>query len=244
MTPRLAPCLATLALAACAGGSTAPEVDLTPWTWTWAQTASGARVIRYGFPIESASEAAEPWTGGEISIDGEAMRTGSQAAPAAGASETPFASHRYGCARADRARKHPCQVRLDFWLIRLAPPLAADTLADYRERFESAYAAGAAPDPPVLRESVRDARGREWHQRSFTLPSGASFAHYSRPIDATLALAVTSFVTREPDRLGARDLARGAIERIRILAPGPRQSRGISGSQSAGCCESSVRASQ
>ena len=63
---------------------------------------------------------------------------------------------------------------------------------------------------------MRDSHGREWYHRALALESGAAFAHYSRPIDARRALAVTSFTTRAPDRVAARDLARDAIDRTVI----------------------------
>ena len=198
--------LGALAWAACASSPVEPVLDLTPFAWTWSQVSLGATVIRYGFPDEPAAAAG----------------AGDPAALALvpvgqGARETRLAAYRYGCARADRAQEAACTVFLDFWLLELEPPLAEVTLAAHRARLERAR---GEPMPGWdAREIVRDSHGREWYHRALAFESGAAFTHYSRPIDARRALAVTSFTTRAPDRIAARDLARNAIERAVIVVP-------------------------
>ncbi len=123
---------------------------------------------------------------------------------------TCFASFRYDCAREDRAEDAPCSVFLDFWLLTLEPPLADATLSAYQERFELAYPIPA----PQADEVTRDVHGGKWVHRAVALHSGAAFSHYSSPLDRRRALAVTSYTTRAPDRIVARDLARDAIDRI------------------------------
>ena len=201
MTVTRAGCvLAAIASAACASGPVEPVIDLTPFTWTASQVSLGTTLIRYGFPDEpaAASDAAafaEPSVG-------------------PGASQTRLASYRYGCAREDREQDAACTVFLDFWLLELEPPLAGVTLEAHRARLERVY--GAPPPRENVRPLVRDSHGREWYHRAVAFDSGAAFAHYSRPIDARRALAVTSFTTRAPDRVAARDLARDAIDRAVI----------------------------
>jgi hypothetical protein len=177
-------------------------IDLTPFEWTWSQVSLGATVIRYGFPVEPAA------TG-----DTAAFRL---APVGPGASETPLASFRYGCAREDRKADAPCTVFLDFRLLELDPPLSDVSLPAYRARLERVY--GSPPPRGGASELVRDSHGREWYHRTLALGAGAAFAHYSRPIDARRALAVTSFTTRAPDRFAARDLAGDAIDRAVIAA--------------------------
>lgn len=189
---RAAGALAALACAACAGAPAGPAVDLTPFSWSWTQVAFGATVIRYGVPAEKETDAApeaEP-----------------PALPAsAGASQTRFASYRYGCARADGEPGATCTVVLDFSLLELDPPLADLAPDAWRARL-AGPAAGAG-------ELVRDSHGRTWCHRALALAGGGVFSQYSRPIDAGRALAVSSFTTRAPGRVAARDLAREAIDR-------------------------------
>jgi hypothetical protein len=140
--------------------------------------------------------------------------------PATGASSwraTRFATFHFDCAREDRSEDAPCSVFLDLWLIALEPPLAAATLPAFQERFDLSYPIPA----PQLDGVIRDARDREWLHRAQAYASGAAFSHYSRTLSARLAIAVTSYTTRAPDRLVARDLARDAIDRIRIEAAAP-----------------------
>jgi hypothetical protein len=176
-------------------------VDLTPFEWTWSQVSLGKTVIRYGFPKEPAA------TG-----DAAAFRL---VPVGPGASETSLASFRYGCAREDREPDAPCTVFLDFRLLQLEPPLSDVSLPAHRTRLERVY--GDLPPRGGASDLVRDSHGREWYHRALALGSGAAFAHYSRPIDARRALAVTSFTTRAPDRVAARDLARDAIDRAVIV---------------------------
>jgi len=204
----IAGALAVLAWAACASGTIEPVVDLTPFVWTWSQVSLGDTVIRYGFPEEPAAT-------------GDAA----DAAPFAlvpvgpGASETRLASYRYDCAATGREPAAGCTVFLDFWLLELEPPLAEVTLPAHRARLEGVY--GDAPPRRSASDLVRDAHGREWYRRRIGFASGAAFSHYSRPIDAGRALAVTSYTTRAPDRIAARDLARDAIDRAVIAAEHP-----------------------
>jgi len=191
---------AALAWAACASGPVEPVIDLTPFAWTGSQVSLGTTVIRYGFPDEPAA-------------------AGDAAAfvlvpVGPGASETRLASYRYGCAREDREQDAACTVFLEFWLLELDPPLGDLTLEALRARLERVY--GAPPPRGSARELVRDSHGREWVHRALARESGAAFEYYSRPIDARRALAVTSFTTRAPDRIAARDLARDAIDRAVI----------------------------
>jgi hypothetical protein len=202
---RAAGALAALATAACAGGPTRPVIDLTPFAWTWSQVSLGDRVVRYGHPEEPAAAG--------VSADAAAF---SLVPVGPGASETRLASYRYGCARADREPDAACTVFLDFWLLALEPPLAEVTLSAHRARLERVY--GDAPPRQGASVLVRDSRGREWYHRAVVFESGAAFSHYSRPIDARRALAVTSFTTRAPDRIAARDLARDAIDRALVAA--------------------------
>jgi hypothetical protein len=196
-----------LLLVACAGGASRPVVDLTPWGWTWSQAALGDTLVRYGYPDErpdgTQAEDAAPFA---------------VAAGASGASGSRISSHRYRCAREDRASDAPCTVFLDFWLVELATPLPSVTLTAYEERCDRIYATPETIASRLEHGLVRDSWKREWYHRSFSLASGATFSHYSRPLDARHALVVTSSTTREPDRVVARDLARDAIERIRIDA--------------------------
>jgi hypothetical protein len=129
-----------------------------------------------------------------------------------------FASFRYGCAREDRAEDAACSVYLDFWLIPLEPPLAAVTPPAYQEHFERAFPDSGSRAEGGAGYLTRDVRGREWVHRAFASRTGAAFSHYSTPLDRGLAVAVTSYTTRAPDRIVARDLARDAIDRIRIEA--------------------------
>ena len=186
--------LAAVAWAACASGPVEPVVDLTPFRWTASQVSLDTILIRYGFPDEPAADDATAFAEPRVGP---------------GASERRLASHRYGCAREDREQDAPCTVFLDFWLLELEPPLAGATPEALRARLDLVYGASST-------KLVRDSRGREWCQRALALESGAAFAHYSRPIDARRALAVTSFTTRAPDRVAARDLARDAIDRAVI----------------------------
>jgi hypothetical protein len=205
--------LALLLLAGCAGG--APEIELTPWVWTWSQATLGANVIRYGYPQLPTAAGEEEIEEPEPTTDLGALAPQGSADPdRPGANETRLASHHYDCAAPERPA---CTVFLDFWLLELAPPLADTSLPGYRERFEreqgdAAIVASGAGLPH--REIARDSRGREWYRRSFGIGSGPRFSHFSRPIDATLALAVTSYTTRAPDRVAAGDLARDAIDRV------------------------------
>ena len=224
MSSRLRPALAALALAACAGRHVEPVIDLTPWVWTWSQAALGGYAIRYGFPDEpleaqGAGEAATlalaPLDAGMLRSD--APRRDPQARDGL-TRATRFASYRYDCAREDRAEEAVCTVDLDFWLLELEPPLAAATLPAYQERFESVYADPPSPANALVRDFTRDARGHEWLHRALVLESGATFSHYSRPLDARHALAVTAYTSRAPDRVVAYDLARDAIGRVRIEA--------------------------
>ncbi len=221
MSLRLQIAFAALAVCtACAGQRIEPVLDLTPWTWTWSQTTLGGWVIRYGSPDEAspalaagdpAASATTPVAAGMLRMDSSA--SGAQARVGS-ARATHFAAFRYGCAREDRAERAACSVFLDFWFLESEPPLAAYTLPMYAARFESLH-----PDaPPPLDALTRDSHGREWLHRTLTLRSGAAFSHYSRPLDRRFALAVTSYTTRAPDRLVARNLARDAIERIRFEA--------------------------
>jgi len=200
---RAACVLAAALSAACAGGPVEPVIDLTPFSWTAAQIAVGDDVIRYGFPGEPQA-AADP-----SDAPASALIPGG---PWAGG--TRLAAYRFGCARADREPDAGCTVFLDFWLLELVPPLEAVTLAAYRARLEPA--GGDAPPSDATGELVRDTRGREWYHRKQSLASGGVFSHYSRPIGAARALAVTSLTTRAPDRIAARDLARDAIARTTI----------------------------
>jgi hypothetical protein len=149
------------------------------------------------------------WTWSQISLGAIVIRygfpeepaaAGDDAAPAAllpvgaGATEARLASYRYGCAAADRETDAVCTVFLEFWLLELAP---------------SREGAG---------DLVRDSHGREWYRRTLALEAGGAFSQYSRPLDAGRALAVTSYTTRAPDRVAARDLARDAIDRVVIAA--------------------------
>lgn len=194
--------LFALAWAACASGPVEPAVDLTPFAWTRSQVLLGTTLIRYGFPDEPAA------AGDAVAIALIPLGPG--------VSEKRLASYRYGCAREDREQGAACTVFLDFWRLELEPPLADVSLEAHRARLERVY--GAPPPPGNARSLVRDSRGREWYHRAVALESGAAFAHYSRPIDARRALAVTSFTTRAPDRVAARDLARDAIDRVVIDA--------------------------
>jgi len=224
---RLRPALAALALAACAacaGRHVEPVIDLTPWVWTWSQTALGGYAIRYGFPDEplesegaggAATLALAPLDAGTLRSD--PLRRDPQARDGL-ARATRFASYRYGCAREDRAEEAACTVELDFWLLELEPPLAAATLPAYQERFQKIYADPPSQANAIVRDFARDARGREWLHRALVLESGATFSHYSRPLDARVALAVTAYTSRAPDRVVAYDLARDAIDRVRIEA--------------------------
>jgi hypothetical protein len=189
--------VAAVAGVACAGCQHAKPVDLTPFAWTWSQVSLGDTLIRYGHPDEPAQ------TG-----DAEALAL---APVGAGASEKQLAAFRYGCAREDREPDAPCTVFLDFRLLEFEPPLARATLEAHRARLEQVY--GAPPAGEGARPLVYDSHGREWYHRALALESGGVLAHYSRPIDASRALAVTSFTTRAPDRVAARDLAREAIDR-------------------------------
>jgi hypothetical protein len=218
-----------VALAACAGGPVEPAIDLRPWQWTWSQAPVGASLIRYGFPdaepraeaADAASQRLDVFVDGET-LDHDAPGRRPPRVPAGGA-EARFASYRYECAREDRAADEPCTVILDFWLLALEPPLAEASLAEYRERFERVYAElpvglGPAPEDAVVRGLTRDVRGRSWYHLGLAFESGASFEHYSHPIDARRAVAVTTFVTRPPDRLAARHLARDAIDFVVVEA--------------------------
>lgn len=206
MSARPRAALAAMAWLACVGRPVEPVIDLTPFAWTWSQVSVGPHVIRYGFPDEppAAVGAGEAAAFVEIPVG-------------PGARETRLASHRYGCAREDRARDAVCTAFLDFWLLELEPPLADATVSALRARLERVY--GAPPQRGNAPELVRDSRGREWCHRALVLESGAAFAHYSRPIDGRRSLAVTSFTTRAPDRIAARDLARDAIDRTLVAAP-------------------------
>jgi hypothetical protein len=183
---------------ACTGGQPGKAVDLTPFSWTWSQVWLGDTLIRYGFPEEPppASSAADY----------------SLSSAGSGASETSLAAYHFACAREEDGA--PCTVFLDFRLLQFEPPLAGATLEAHRARLEQLY--GAPPAEGSARSWVRDAHGREWYHRALELEAGASFAHYSRPIDVRRGLAVTSYTTRKPDRVAARDLARDAIDRTVI----------------------------
>ena len=218
--------LALLALVTCAAcaGRVEPVVDLTPWTWTWSQQALGGWMIRYAYPdepSESQQAGATKALAGDPVIAAmlpDAMR----GLPSPERSDPPgatrFASFRYGCAREDRAEDAPCSVFLDFWLLALEPPLADSSVPVYEDRFARAFASPT----PYADGVTRDSRDREWLKRTLAFESGAAFSHYSRPLSPRVALAVTSYTTRAPDRVVARDLARDAIERVRIeAASGP-----------------------
>ena len=201
MTVTRAGCvLVAIASAACASGPVEPVIDLTPFTWTASQVSLGTTLIRYGFPDEPAA-ASDAAAFALVPIG-------------PGASQTRLASYRYGCAREDREQDAACTAFLDFWILELEPPLDEVTLEAHRARLERVF--GAPPPGENSRALVRDSHGREWYHRALALESGAAFAHYSRPIDARRALAVTSFTTRAPDRVAARDLARDAIDRAVI----------------------------
>ncbi len=189
--------LAGFAGVACAGGHLETAVDLTPFTWTWSQVSLGDTLIRYGFPDEP-PEASDAAAFALVPVG-------------PGASEKQLAAFRYGCAREDREPGAPCTVFLDFRLLEFEPPLAGVTLEAHRARLEQVY--GVPPAGGNARPLVRDSHGREWYHRALVLESGGALAHYSRPIDARRALVVTSFTTRAPDRVAARDLARDAIDR-------------------------------
>lgn len=195
--------LAAAAGVACAGGRLETTVDLTPFAWTWSQVSLGDTLIRYGHPNEPVRAS-----------DAEAFAL---AAIGPGASDETLAAFRYGCAREDREADAPCTVFLDFRLLEFEPPLAGVTLEANRARLEQVY--GAPPTREHTRPLVRDSHGREWVHRALALESGGALAHYSRPIDARRALAVTSYTTRVPDRVAARDLAREAIDRVLFDAP-------------------------
>jgi hypothetical protein len=194
---RLAGLLGAAGLA-CAGGQAGKAVDLTPFAWTWSQVRLGDTLLRYGHPEEP-----EP-----VSSPAD------YALPAAGsgASETSLAAFHFTCAREEDGE--PCTVFLDFRLLRFEPPLTGATLEAHRARLEQVY--GSPPAEAPARAIVRDAHGREWYHRALELEAGAAFAHYSRPIDVRRGLAVTSYTTRKPDRVAARDLARDAIDRTVI----------------------------
>ena len=203
--------IAGIALATClaCAGRGEPVLDLTPWTWTWSQVVRGGWVIRFAHP-EKAFDA--PADGGPPADAMPPVR-----APAPGSAPrrdywdaTRFAGFDYGCAREDRAEEAACSVFLDFWLVALDPPLAGAEGWAYHGRFARAFGA----PPPDVDGAIRDSRGRVWAHRTVTYESGASFSHYSLPLDASTALAVTSYTTRAPDRVVARDLARDAVERI------------------------------
>jgi hypothetical protein len=212
------------ACAACAGQRVEPVIDLTPWEWTWSQATLGGYAIRYGFPdgslasdgvAEAATPERDPVDAGMLRADAlqrdPQVRDGLTRA-------TRFAAYRYDCAREDRSVKAACSVELDFWLLELAAPLADVTLPSYEERFESVFGGLPPRSNAFARDFTRDARGREWLHRALVLESGARFTHYSRPLDARLALAVTAYASRAPDRVVAYDLARDAIGRVRIEA--------------------------
>jgi len=209
--------LAALALGTACAGRVEPELDLTPWTWTFSQAVLSGFVLRYARPEGAPGESPAR----DVAAEGPVSNALPSAAYAGvvpdavpGWRATRFASFQYDCAREDRAEDVPCRVVLDFWLLALDPPLASATAGAWRERFaRDAAGFGWRPQDPV-----RDARGNEWLARSLEAPSGAAFAHYSRPLAANVTLAVTSATTRAPDRLVARDLARDAIERIRVEA--------------------------
>jgi hypothetical protein len=194
---RLLAAAAAVAALACTVGRRGTAVDLTPFAWTWSQVALGDTLIRYGHP----DEAAQPG-------DAEALAL---APVGPGASEKQLAAFRYGCAHEDREPDSPCTVFLDFRLLEFEPPLAETTLDAHRARLEQIY--GPPPAGEGSRPLVYDSHGREWYHRVLALESGGALAHYSRPVDAGRALAVTSFTTRAPDRVAARDLAREAIDR-------------------------------
>jgi hypothetical protein len=185
---------------ACAGGQHAGSVDLTPFVWTWSQIPLGDTLIRYGHPDEPAPDS-----------HAEAFAL---AAVGPGASEKLLAAFRYGCARKELESDASCIVFLDFRLLEFEPPLAGATLEAHRARLEQVY--GAPPMGQGALPLVRDSHGREWYRRTLWLESGGALAHYSRPIDPIRALAVTSYTTRPPDRVAARDLAREAIDRVLI----------------------------
>jgi hypothetical protein len=151
------------------------------------------------------------WTWSQVSLGDSVVRYGFPEEPAAtgdaadaapfaliptgsAASKSRLASYRYGCAAVDREPDAACTVFLEFWL--LEPWLPGESAGDL----------------------VRDSHGREWYHQTRVLGSGAASSHYSRPIDARRALAVTSFTTRAPDRIAARDLARDAIDRVMLSA--------------------------
>jgi hypothetical protein len=190
--------LAGAALVACAGGQKEKAVDLTPFAWTWSQVRFGDTLLRYGHPDEPA--------------DSSRAAAFSPAAVGSGASATPLATYHYGCAR-DPEDGAPCTVFLDFQLLEFEPPLASPTLEAHRARLEQVYG------PPAWEDSrwrVSDAHGHEWYHRALELGAGAAFSHYSRPIDVRRGLAVTSYTTRAPDRIAARNLAGEAIDRTLV----------------------------
>jgi hypothetical protein len=202
--------LFALACTRCASGPVEPVVDLTPWEWTWSQAFLGDLVIRYGHPDEPppAAPGADPTSLAVLPFEGVA-------------GQTRFASHRYGCAQAERAADEDCSVLLEFFLLELEPPLAVATLTAWRERVERSPAGEVAHGRRVLQQLARDERGREWYLRSLTLESGASLTQFSRPFDARRVIAVSTLLTRAPDRVAARELARDAIGRIRVEAAQP-----------------------
>lgn len=214
--------LALLVLFTCAAcaGRVEPVVDLTPWTWTWSQQALGGWMIRYAYPDDPSESqlagATEALAGDPVvsAMLPDAMRGLQPPERSHPPGATRFASFRYGCAREDRAEDAACSVFLDFWLLEFEPPLAAASAPIYEDRFARAYASPT----PYADGVTRDSRDREWLKRTLTFDSGAAFAHYSRPLDARFALAVTAYTSRAPDRVAAHDLARDAIERIRFEA--------------------------
>ena len=216
--------LALVACAGCAGWHRGPPLDLTPWSWTGSQAALDAWVIRYGYP-DHPLEAQDPDAAAAPTLDpvdagmlrSDALGRDPRIRPGASRA-TRFASFRYGCAREDQAEKSPCSVFLDFWLLEVEPPLADDTLPVYQERFEQVYVDTASQTNGPAHEITLDSHGRDWVHRRVTFTTGAAFSHYSRPLDTRFALAVTSYTTRAPDRLVARDLARDAIDRLRVDA--------------------------
>jgi hypothetical protein len=208
--------IAGLVLAACLACASRgePVVDLTPWTWTWSQVVKDGWVIRFAHPEQGSSPPAQ---GGPPAAAMPPVRD-----PAPGSAprrdfwdSTRFATFDYGCAREDRAEAAACSVFLDFWLVALDPPLAGAEGWAYHGRFARAFGA----PPPGEDGAIRDSRGRVWARRTLRYASGARYSHYSLPLDASTALAVTSYTTRAPDRVVANDLARDAVERI-LFEPG------------------------
>ena len=118
-----------------------PVIDLTPWSWTWSQTALGGCVIRYGYPDEPLEPevADDAATLAAAPLDAACCAATRPARPAARdglARATRFASYRYGCAREDRGRGRRLQRHPRF--------LAARARAAARRRHAAGLPASAS----------------------------------------------------------------------------------------------------